>query len=683
MVSTVSHSTRLAVFAALLALSVVGCSVNVELSRPEIIPVTPAADQDEAATTSTTDADGQDQPSTDTAPPEGVEIAGRFSWEETDCDFEEPSEVLTTCGWLKVPERWDDPGDKDIIRLHVGVFSMGPTEREPIIYLEGGPGGDALANIGQAFGALFGQLVADRDLVVIGQRGTGSSEPHLQCENVLELELELLDDTSGIERQLELAQAAYATCADRFRADGIDLSAFNSVQNAHDVEALRMALGFKEWNVLGISYGTRLAQTLMRLHPEGIRAVVLDSVLTTERDPHVDQPVTAKRAFETLFGGCADSQACTSEFGDLEARYFALVDRLDTAPVTFEASDMLTGDTYPAALDGLGLIEHTFGALYSRSAFSALPELVEQLESGDTSGVASLVNQSISSAPFVATGMFWSVECNEEVPFITAESERGGLTGDPRYDRISPANPTASLAGICRQFDSGVAPSVEDDPVVSDLPVLVLAGSYDPVTPPADGASLLDDMSAAFFFEYPHTGHAALVDECAQSMVAAFMSAPSVAPDARCIADITEPDWRPDIFASIEFEPFSFDSGFFSASGVVPSGWDDLGDGTFALSDNLLHSSVIVQQAFAGVPVEALVENVGAFIGGDPVEVGSLSAGGHEWTRFEADIPGSIIDLVVTDDDGTALFVVMQHAPADHQGALDSLLPPILEALGE
>ena len=74
---------------------------------------------------------------------------------------------------------------------------------------------------------------------------------------------------------------------------------------------------------------------------------------------------------------------------------------------------------------------------------------------------------------------------------------------------------------------------------------------------------------------------------------------------------------------------------------------------------------------------------MGTFLGGDPVEVGSISAGGREWTRFEADVSGSILDLVVADDDGTALFVVMQHAPSDHQAALDLLLPPLLEALGE
>ena len=135
--------------------------------------------------------------------------------------------------------------------------------------------------------------------------------------------------------------------------------------------------------------------------------------------------------------------------------------------------------------------------------------------------------------------------------------------------------------------------------MASDLPVLVLGGSYDPITPPADGESLLEDMSAAFFFEYPHTGHAALADECAQAMVVEFLDSPSVTPDAGCIAEIAEPEWRPNIFASLDFEPFSFDSGFFSASGVIPAGWEDLGDGTFALSDNLLHSSV---SGAAGLP---------------------------------------------------------------------------------
>ena len=423
----------------LLCLAVVAasCSGSVEISGPNIEQAPPASVED-SATPAPPDEGGQSgtaSPEPDEPPgsdrgteagPVDVQIAGRFTWEETGCEFDEPMDVTTTCGWLEVPERWDDPSDGDTVRLHVGIFSAGATDLEPTVYLEGGPGGDALANIGQSFGVFFAPLTLDRDLVVIGQRGTGSAEPHLQCDNVLELELDLLDDTSGLEAQIELAQAAYAECAEGFHDQGIDPSAFNSVQNAHDVEALRLALGHNQWNVLGISYGTRLAQTLMRLHPGGIRSVILDSVLTTERDPSIDQPVTAKRSFEVLFEGCANSATCASEFGNLEARYFSLVDELDSDPLSFEVSDLLTAETYPAVLDGLGLMEQTFGALYSKSAFSALPELIEQLESGDTSGIAALVSQSVSSAQFVATGMFWSVECNEEVPFITPESIASG-----------------------------------------------------------------------------------------------------------------------------------------------------------------------------------------------------------------------------------------------------------------
>ena len=609
-------------------------------------------------------------------------FAGRYSWTDGSCSFAEPAEVATTCGWLDVPERWDDPDDGDMVRLHVARFSAGPTDTAPLVYLEGGPGGDALANLDQSFDTLFGALVDQHEMIVIGQRGTGSAEPHLQCDETLELSRDLLATPGDLDTEIELYQAAYSECAAGFREAGVDTSAYNSVQSAHDVEALRLALGFERWNVLGISYGTRLAQTLIRLFPEGLRSVILDSAVPMDRDPSVDVPLTASRAFEVLWAGCASSAVCGPAFPELENRFFALVDELDSSPVSIEVSDLLTGEQLTAVINGDDLMGQAFQALYSKSAFAGIPELVAQLELGETAGLEALVSQSVTSEPFLAAGMFWSVECHEEFPFVTEQSVNDGATGDPRYDSLSESDPLGALDGICGACDAGSAPSEENQPVVSDLPVLVLAGEYDPITPPADGEGLLAGFARGYFVELPHTGHAAIVDPCASQVALTFLATPDAAPDTSCVAEVPEPDWVPDLFASIEFEQFDYDAGFVSASGLVPVGWDAAGDGVVAWQDNALHVAVILQQVAPSFPADLLLDSMSDAFGVELEEAERLAVEGREWTRYEAPIPGSVIDLFIGEDDDDTFLVLFQHSPAARDAALATLTGPILGSIG-
>ena len=609
------------------------------------------------------------------------ELSGRFAWEESDCDFTEPDDVDTTCGWLTVPERWDLDNDADTIRLHVGRFSSGASG-SPVVYLEGGPGGDALANIDSSFGSLWETIVEQHDLVIIGQRGTGAAEPSLQCGDAVELSLDLLDEVLDPVDETAAYEGAYASCTDTFRSQGVDLAAYNSVQNATDVEALRLALGFDQWNVVGISYGTRLGQTLMRLYPDGIRSIILDSVLPTRRETTVDIPTVAQRAYRVLFDECAASPACSGPFPDLEERFFALVDRLDEDPISFDVSDAISGAQYAARMDGGDLIDAGFQALYSKEAFAGLPELVAQLEVGDTSGIETLVGLQVTSLPFVAGGMYWAVQCHEEVPFVQPGDADAGRTGNRYFDRMGPAELDDSADRLCELFDAGVADPAENELVVSDLPTLLMAGRYDPITPPSDAESLLEGLANASYIELPHTGHAALADPCGQEIAVAFLADPSVPPPTGCVADVAEPAWTIDIFADVEFEAFSYEDFFGSGSGVAPVEWEAGGDGTFIRSDNLLHLSVLLQQSVVGVPPDFLVENLSDILGAQPNQLADIEAGGKAWAHWESRIPGSVVDIFAVDDDGTTLFVLFQHAPDDRDRALEVLVDPILSAFG-
>lgn len=611
-------------------------------------------------------------------------LAGRFAWRDADCEFAPPVSVNTSCGWLEVPERWDrnDDTEAETIELHVGIFSAGPNDEPPVVYLEGGPGGDPLTNIAVSFDQLFGGLVPDRDVIVVAQRGTGPSDPSLQCNEVLELDLELLDQDLSTDEEFDVAIGPYTECAERLDRAGVDTQGYNSVASANDIEALRRALDHDSWDIFGLSYGTRLAQTLMREHPEGIRAVILDSVLVIDRAPQSDSPLTAQRAYEVLFDGCAASAACSAAYPDFEERWFAMVDQLDAAPLVFETIDPLTAERYDVLVDGEDLMGLGFQALYSKSTFAALPEMIAQLESGDVAGLSSLVGIQIANAAFVSIGTYWSVVCHEEAPFETAEDRDAGLTGDARYDQLAPQPDFSTFVDdVCSAFATGEAAPIEDELVQSDIPTLVLAGSYDPVTPPADGEALLAGLSAATFVELPHTGHGAMVDECAQQIATAFLSDPTAPVDTGCVDDIAEPVWTPEVFADVAFEPFSYDSGLFSASGVAPVGWEAGPDGSFTRQDNLLASSAVLQQVIDGEVAELLVDQL-ATLGDEPELIDTFTLEGRVWSRHEIDVPGSIIDIYVAESDGATLFVVLQHPPEVRDDAVEALAEPILEAIG-
>ncbi len=664
------------------------CSTSVTVTPQEAVDEQPDGSQDQPDSGPNESSDSQDGDGSD--PGTGTQSSavdpvfdGRYSWEDASCEFVEPADVSTVCGWLEVPERWDMPDDTDTVRLHVAIFSAGPNSNAPTVYLEGGPGGDPLENIGLSFDILFGQLVSSSDIVVFGQRGTVMADPSLQCDEAIEYSLENLDSTAPVEELVAGELASYEACAQRLASADIDTEGYNSVQNAHDVEALRLALGHDQWNVLGISYGTRLGQTLLRLFPDGLRAVILDSVLSMDRDPSVDQPVTAKRAFEVLWARCDESPVCSSSYPNLETRFFDLVEALDESPVAFQTTDAATGELYDVAYSGDALLEESFSALYSKAAFAAIPELVAQLEAGETSAAQAMVSQTIASLDGISVGMYWSVECHEEVPFITDESVAAGLSGDPRYDRLAQPDLEGFLGDTCAAFDSGEAPAVEDEPVSSDVPVLVLAGEYDPITPPADGESILENLSASQFVQLPHTGHAASVDECGAQIGAAFLADPTAPVSADCISEIADPDWVPDVYGDLQLEPFSFDSGLVSASGVAPVGWDDFGDGVFVWQENVAHVALLLQQVVGSVPDNLLISSFESAFGGTFVEVERRNGGGKDWVRYELTSGGSVIDFLLASDDDNSYIVVMQNAPSDRDAALATLVEPVLDAISE
>jgi pimeloyl-ACP methyl ester carboxylesterase len=451
--------------------------------------------------------------------------------ESVECRFAAPPWQEVTCHDLLVPQVRGDPA-KGIVRLHVAVYASwsDAPEEEPVLFLTGGPGSAALLDF-EDF-SLY-PFLEDRDLIVFDQRGTGASVPSLDCG-----EVDALAGDEGLASSLALGM-----CRSRLVREGVVLGAYTSAESAHDVADLRSALGVLEWDLYGISYGTRLALTVMRDHPAGIRSAILDGVYPLQADLYAEGAANAHRAFEALFGACETDTSCSTAHPQLAARYYAFLERALRAPftVTGESSGEWT-------VDHEVLIDYLYDRLYLTHVIPSLPAAIDGILAGEMEPLIAFLEegswQGIDDRAWddIAEGMYLSVQCHDEVPFYDAALAAGEEAGIA--PEIVLSFEVESIQAGCRFWDVPRAGPVENEPVVSDVPTLLLSGEFDPITPPSWASRAAGTLANAHGLVFPG-GHGVLTEfPCAGSVAMAFLDDPSRLVDG-CHAGIGRPRFDP------------------------------------------------------------------------------------------------------------------------------------------
>ncbi len=465
----------------------------------------------------------------------------RFSY--NDCDFELPDGQdrgeRVVCGTITVLEDRGDPEGRTI-ELAVAILRARRSDAapDPLIYLSGGPGGPALEADMQLFDRGFAfPIQRNRDIIFFDQRGVGRSEPALDCPEVEEV---LFDDQPAF-------NAALAACGDRLRTRGVNLDAYNSIENAADIADLARALEYESYNLYGVSYGTRLALTAMRDAPEHIRSVVLDSAFPLQANLYADGAATFEESLTAVFGACLRDPGCRRFGGTEDAmarRFFALADQLDARPITVE-SEGPGGEAFEIEVDGDVLLNLTFELLYSPFLIAELPRMIAAIEDGETQPLELLASYSAYFNSGSALGMHLSVQCGEELPFNTGETVRPAL-GAP-YARLNAVNieEIAAIRDACGVWNVRAGASDENDAVVSDIPTLVLAGEFDPITPPSYGRAAARTLSRSFIFEFRGSAHGVLDEGCPMTVVASFLENPEIEPDAECVGELPDFEFAP------------------------------------------------------------------------------------------------------------------------------------------
>jgi pimeloyl-ACP methyl ester carboxylesterase len=332
----------------------------------------------------------------------------------------------------------------------------------------------------------------------------------------------------------ESAQAildAFRRCRDRLIAEGIDLSAYHSAASAADLNDLRIALGYEKLNLYAVSYGTRLALTMMRDYPAAVRSAVLDSAYPLQVNPYISLVPNAERAFNVFFDRCAADATCSVSYPDLRTVFYELVDELNARPVW--VSLLTDGARQTVRLDGGLLIDVLFVGLHNPAVTTSMPQMIYDIRQGDHTILRERLALYFDASG--ALGMQMAVQCAEEIPFNTPEDAYVAAQGVQPQIAAYYLNSLEPLFSVCREWSFAPPDPRENLPVFSDIPTLILAGEQDPITPPEWGRMVAQDLSNSYFHEFPGNGHwVARSSHCALSMALAFWDDPTMDPVSVC-----------------------------------------------------------------------------------------------------------------------------------------------------
>lgn len=607
-------------------------------------------------------------------------------FEAGSCPFEVPTGADDTvdCGFVVVPEDHNNP-DGPTIRLAVAIIkdqSEGHLP-DPVMLLSGGPG-EKMVHNASALTQDLAPIHPNRDLVIFDQRGVGLSEPALECPEFVQTLLDLLDEPDP-DVALKTKFNAWTACRDRLVNEGHNLSAFNTIQNAADVDSIRIALGYDQVNLYGGSYGSLLAQASMRDFPEGIRSVVLTSVLPLEKSLFVEGATTMANAVMHLLDTCANDEACNSAYPDLQGVLFETINQLNANPVPIIVSSPLDGQNYDASLSGDAVLGILVSLLYQTHLIPLLPQAIYDVYNGDYELIEKL--SSIRLALFEATsrGMTLSVLCTEDLIGRTPE-DLLNLRAELPKELAGSASPEVIIEygnfGICANWPVQQANGWVKKPVSKDIPTLILGGEFDPVTPPEYGELVAKNLSHSYQFVLPGVGHFIIADECARSTAGNFFNDPTRAPDGGCLESMQGVTFNvPGKASEIVLEPFSDEEHGFS--GLVPAGWTEISPGILMRRSSALDPTYFVLASEQRTADEMFAE-LARQLGVDPKmeSIARSRVGSFTWDFYKFERPGGYpANLAVTDDGERAYFVYLVSTPDEQDVLYDQLFIPAVDSM--
>lgn len=608
------------------------------------------------------------------------------------CQFAVPARAEVTCGFVRVPEdRYGDPADTVELAVAIYKSSSQTPAADPAVYLQGGPGNEAVVWATGFYQELIQPILAERDFVVYDQRGIGLSRPSLDCPEIREVYRQELQTESTGEERLDHYSGAFLACRHRLIGTGVKLAAYTTEASAADVRDIALALGYSQVNLYGASYGTRLAQVVMRDYPAVVRSAVLDSVVPLEANLYNETLTRADAALDTLFAGCAAQPACQAAYPNLEQVFYDLLQRFDEEPLDLPMTDPITGQRIEMTISEAGLINTVMWALHAPAYTALTPQAIYDIYQGDYTLLAMV--QGLPAAAFegVSIGQRLSVECHDQIFSTTVEEMENALQAYPElegYGRLAFYGSPDFLPIVCGLWGAAPFTAGQMEPLTSDIPTLLLAGQYDPTTPAYYGRQLAEQLGHSYFFEFAGLGHTPSIGgqgNCALAVALAFLHDPMVRPVEQCAVEQSAIAFAVpyDPSQPITLEPFSSEL----YVGLAPAGWRGIGEGFYNREQSISDPTQVGMQAAYGVTAEDwlvfLVENFQRQgLDEMPTPAGERVSDGLTWQLYTANYQGNLLDIALAEQpSGLTLMAAMLSRPADRDALYEALFLPVMDGL--
>lgn len=373
----------------------------------------------------------------------------------------------------------------------------------------------------------------------MAQRGTLHSQPNLACPEIDRFYADAVGLRYDVPSTGHFLVRAAKECRERLTADGVEVSAYNTTENAADFADLRTALGIDRWNVYGYSYGTDLALTYLHRHPQGIRSVAIDSVVPPQI---VSLPWTwdsAREGIGAILAACAAQPRCKSRYPDLPLTLTEQVRRLEAHPFTLTARPPGGRNPVKVVLDGGALVNLLVAnAVPAVDVPAALDELArgrpERFAQARAAGATAVIGE-------FAHGLTQSVACADWVPgYSRSDLLKAGRRAFPGWtDTVLAQAPQLPFQhDVCRVWNVPDRTAVQRVTTFSKVPTLIVKGTFDAKTGAKWGPYAGRTLPRSTAVQIPGIGHWVVPQSpCAQSVLASFLTHPTT-PDTACVAGL-------------------------------------------------------------------------------------------------------------------------------------------------
>lgn len=479
----------------------------------------------------------------DTEAPRRLDNGARLDW--VPCWFEGSFGEEARCAHF-LPSA---PPGEAAVRVPVVVLkSVLPDTRDsPVLYLPPGPGtATGLTERGLApWWHWQGLARWPHDLVLFDMRGAGLAQPRLDCPEIVAADRDGLEKPLTADDDLRALQAAAAQCYRRLRDSGIDPRAFSTERQVRDVGELMALLGGGDWNLWGVSYGTRLALHAAREFPQHIRSVTLDSAYPPEVNGLLAKPAQFAAIAATLIEVCARDAQCAHDYPTLARQIDALMQRLAAHPVTLQLEKWPGLWRHRLALTDYRLMWLLFLESYRPAFRPRYPRAIAQALAGDYGPLQPLAEHFVDNLldRDFSHGLYYSTVCPEDLPGVSREAYLAEAERHPAVARHLRAEWDRH---VCHDWDAGTLPARYRDPVRSTLPALFLSGAHDTVTPPAWVAPAARGFRNGRHWTFPGSSHAVTWENgCAMEFVWEFLAEPRRARAPLCWRELEAAQRRP------------------------------------------------------------------------------------------------------------------------------------------